>query len=131
MYKEPRGYPLLLSHHVNLLHEVPVLLFKAAHKELKKHYRLTELQLLVLIACDKAGNLRGEALHGLGSGLRASGSYLVKQLVSSSYIQRKQAGEKKGFCVPVQYYITGRGKMIVKEYYAVQAKLLSMSNSCS
>jgi hypothetical protein len=124
---ETRSHPFQLSHHVSLLHDVPVLLFKVAHKELKKSYRLTELQLLVLLACDKVSFMRGESLHRLGSGLRASGSYLVKRLITDGYMQRKQAGKKKGFCTPVHYYITGTGKMIVREFYATQEKLLSVS----
>jgi len=127
---EMRSYPFQLSHHVSLLHDVPVLLFKAAHKKLKKTYRLTELQLLVLIVCDKVSYMRGEALHNLGSGLRSSSSYLVKQLIADGYMQRKRAGEKKGFCSPVHYYITGMGKMIVKEFYATQSKLLATSVTC-
>jgi hypothetical protein len=59
---EMRSYPFQFSHHISLLHDVPVLLFKAAYKELKK-----------------------------------------------------------------TYYITGTGRMIVREFYAAQRKLLSAS----
>lgn len=123
-----RGKANEYSRYVSLLRFSPVILFRVAHRHFKKRFDLSPLQLLALIVCHKQGYLKASELHSIGSGLRASNSYLMKQLINDGYLTREQHGEHHGFRSRVTYYITGTGAELVREFNAIQSNLLLAVN---
>lgn len=111
------------SCYVSLLNSSPIILFRVAHRQFKKQFPLSQLQLLVLILCDQRGYLTASELHLIGSGLRASNSYLIRHLVNDGYLLRKQKGNHHGFNSKVIYFLTGKGKELVNQFNAIQDKM--------